>query len=233
MYNTYTKMNARDKKVAASDNYWLKEGDKFSRYYSTKNFLLQPSKLFLQQRMSTIISYLDKMSWPQNAVALDAGCGSGEFTCILPNYFSKVIGIDCSQMMIDNAKQKSLGKNIEYHHADCTKIPAPSDSIDCLFALGLFDYVKDMDKVFEEFVRLIKANGMIVFTIPHTPSFFEPLRWLVTLRYKLFKLPPIVNMVSKRRLLTILKKYDMELLDSTVMWTAMWIVRARVRKSKY
>lgn len=47
-------------------------------------------------------------------MAVDVGCGPGESVEILQSYFAKVIGLDNSQSMVDNAKQNNSFPNVEY-----------------------------------------------------------------------------------------------------------------------
>jgi ubiquinone/menaquinone biosynthesis C-methylase UbiE len=221
-------MNSKSKKdkLKLSDHYWKKNANLFSNIYSTKDILLLPNKLFLKQRMSVIQEYINH---DKNATVLDMGCGSGEFANMLANYYGQVAAVDYSQIMIDLAQQGSTKKNIIFYKADCTQTTIDSHSIDHIFSLGLMDYVQDVDKVFDEFTRLLKKGGGLVFTIPKSPSLFAPLRWSTRIREKLFKIPPIVNSFSIDEVEQILNKYNLQKVDVTSLWTTMWIIRAKQR----
>ena len=73
-------MTKKNENFNKSKFFWLDEPDKFSSLYKTKNILLLPNKIFLNQRIKIIKSFLKKEI---NTTALDIGCGSGEFTYIL------------------------------------------------------------------------------------------------------------------------------------------------------
>ena len=47
-------------------------------------------------------------------MGVDVGCGPGESTWILQPHFDKVVGLDCSQSMIDDANQHNQFQNVEY-----------------------------------------------------------------------------------------------------------------------
>ena len=47
-------------------------------------------------------------------LAVDVGCGSGESTEILESHFQRVLGLDYSQSMIENAKKHNQLPNVEY-----------------------------------------------------------------------------------------------------------------------
>ena len=55
------------------------------------------------------------LTFLQNShIALDVGCGTGEYTRELTKKCKKVIGIDVSQEMIDKAKSLTINDNVEY-----------------------------------------------------------------------------------------------------------------------
>lgn len=109
-------------------------------------------------------------------VILDAGCGNGALSRRMAKKGAKVLGIDFSSTLLDQAKARSLDMDIEYKQLDLTKI-------DQLKMLGKsFDRVvcsmvlHDMSTVapfIESLQWLLKSNGSFIFTIPH-PCFNTP-----------------------------------------------------------
>ena len=47
-------------------------------------------------------------------LSVDVGCGPGESTWMLQPHFQKVVGVDNSNTMIDDANQNNQFSNIEY-----------------------------------------------------------------------------------------------------------------------
>ena len=47
-------------------------------------------------------------------LAVDVGCGPGESVEILQPHFDKILGLDNSQSMIDNANKNNSYSNVEY-----------------------------------------------------------------------------------------------------------------------
>ncbi|KAG8931953.1 hypothetical protein FRC01_000535, partial [Tulasnella sp. 417] len=45
---------------------------------------------------------------------LDLGCGTGQVTQLLPNYFTNVIGSDPSGVMIDQARKQNSASNVTF-----------------------------------------------------------------------------------------------------------------------
>lgn len=55
---------------------------------------------------------------PRGGRALDAGCGSGHFAAMLAERYDTVVGIDISGPMIEIARRRRSGANIEYRVED-------------------------------------------------------------------------------------------------------------------
>jgi ubiquinone/menaquinone biosynthesis C-methylase UbiE len=180
------------------------------------------NRLFLKQRQKIIFNLAE---FDRKHVALDAGCGSGEFIQNIAPHYKKVIGIDYSSMMLDQAKSRV--SNVTFLKADCKNLPVENESIDCLFALGLFDYVENVNKVLNEFCRVLKKGGYIIFTIPKSPSLFTPIRWSHKFRRKIFKIPPIINSYTKKQLVSCVKDAEFNIINLYSLWTTMWIIKVK------
>ena len=217
-------MSLKNNKFEKSKSFWEDEPLKFSSLYSTRKILLLPNKIFLQKRIKIIEKYLKV---DLNCSALDVGCGSGEFTSILKKYFGKVFAIYISEKMIELAKKNDDAKEIEFHIGECNKLPFEENSMDFIFALGLFDYVDNINSVIGEFLKVLKKNGEMIITIPKSPSIFFPFRFFTGIRYKLFDAPPIVNSLSKKQLLSVLNENKLEVKQLKSLWTTTWILHAK------
>lgn len=220
-------MSLRDDRVAASDEYWHNKADLFSGVYSAKELSMLPAKLFLRSRMDKIGRFIRR---DENAVALDVGCGSGELAGVLAGYYKKVIGVDYSQIMIDLAHKSGAPANVEFHQADCTQMPLPDNAVDYIFSLGLLDYLPDLEAALREFRRVSAPGGRFVLTVPKKPSLFAPIRWATGIRGKLFKLPPLVNVLSRRQLEEVMASHGLKVVYCSSLWTTMWIVHGEVTK---
>ena len=220
-------MGLREKRLSASDDYWHTKAELFSGAYSTRDLLLRPNKVFLRRRMEVVSRFIKP---DPSAVALDAGCGSGELAALLSQYYTSVIGVDYSQIMIDLARKNSARANVEYRQADCAHLPLPDASVDYIFSLGLLDYLPDLDAVLKEFRRVSRPDARMVLTVPKTPSLFEPMRWSSAIRGTFFKIPPLVNILSRSAVEAALDRNGLAILDITALWTTMWIVHVSVKK---
>ena len=104
----------------------------------------------------------------EGKVTLDIGCAGGILTEWLVEQGALVTGIDISQEMVNHA-QKRLKNKAKIIKADISeKLDFVEDnSIDVIVASLVLHYVNNWLPVFEEFQRILKKDGMIVFSVHH------------------------------------------------------------------
>jgi SAM-dependent methyltransferase len=99
---------------------------------------------------------------------LDAGCGPGVYAEWLVDHGAQVTAIDASPKMVEFARQR-LGARADVRLADLGK---PLDflgdeSFDLVLSPLVLDYIKDWTSVLGEFYRLLRALGLLVFSVEH------------------------------------------------------------------
>ncbi|MDD2224709.1 MAG: class I SAM-dependent methyltransferase [Candidatus Shapirobacteria bacterium] len=117
-----------------------------------------------------LINPLMSSSLPKekDLTVLDLGCGNGYWTKLLAKKYKKVVGIDNSQNLIKIAKNKRQLSNIEYKLVEIeTDFPFANDSFDLIFSNMVIHYIKNLIKLTEELYRIIKPNGLIIFSFAH------------------------------------------------------------------
>jgi len=107
---------------------------------------------------------------------LEIGCGTGRVTRhlrrVLPDTAS-LIASDISPDMLEIAKEKLKGLNIEWQIIDAQQLPFDDLSIDlvvCCFAIMFFE---DKSKALAEVFRVLKPGGMLLFTTWDKLEFME------------------------------------------------------------
>lgn len=215
-------MNFKEK-FKFSESFWKTESEKFSSLYGTKKIRNIPNKIFLYKRIETILKVLDQDKAKCENV-LDVGCGSGEFTIMLKNYAENVVGIDYSEDMINQAKSNNNANNVNFQFGDCNDINFENNNFDRIFALGLIDYVENIEKVIIELKRVLKKGGKLIVTIPKNPTIFFIFRFFNGLRYRLFDAPPIVNALTKKEAFDIFEKNGFSITYYKVLWTTTWVL---------
>lgn len=105
---------------------------------------------------------------------LDAGCGPGVYSEWLVNHGATVVAVDASPKMVGHAKQR-LGEKAEVHLANLDKPLAflDDDSFDVVLSALVPDYILNWHQLFEEFSRVLKESGILVFSVEHPYTKFN------------------------------------------------------------
>jgi ubiquinone/menaquinone biosynthesis C-methylase UbiE len=95
---------------------------------------------------------------------LEIGCGTGKNTEFLQTRASNLTGADFSAEMLERAKEKITADNVEFRQLDLREdwdFPAASfDLITCSLAL---EHIENIDFVFAEARRVLRAGGQFYF----------------------------------------------------------------------
>lgn len=103
---------------------------------------------------------------------IDAGCGQGYFSSLLADKGAVVTGVDSSKNLIGIAKEKYGSKAETFLVHDLKKeVPFKDESFDGVLCNMAFMDFEPIEFTVEEFFRILKLGGEMVFSIPH-PVFF-------------------------------------------------------------
>ncbi len=113
---------------------------------------------------------------PKSSV-LDLGCGTGIVTKHLAEHYSKVVGVDTAQEMLD-AGMSNLPKNVQLFQGRAETLAFPERSFDLVVSAQAFHWF-DYNKSGAEIVRVLQPDGKFyVFwkgnrenSSPHLPLF--------------------------------------------------------------
>lgn len=99
---------------------------------------------------------------------LDAGCGSGAYAEILVSLGAQVVALDASAEMVALTRDK-LGNTVPVHQHD---LRDPADFLepgyfDVVLCPLVLDHVPSLDPVFHEFHRVLRPEGLLVFSMVH------------------------------------------------------------------
>jgi ubiquinone/menaquinone biosynthesis C-methylase UbiE len=99
---------------------------------------------------------------------LDAGCGSGVYSEWLIDRGAIVTAIDYSDSMISFAKEKVGDRaNIIKANLNSPLTFLKEDEFDLVVSSMVIHYIKDWRNLFSEFNRILKTNGVLVFSTGH------------------------------------------------------------------
>ncbi|HJE19887.1 MAG TPA: class I SAM-dependent methyltransferase [Aliicoccus persicus] len=104
----------------------------------------------------------------KNKQVLDLGCGYGWHSIYAAGNGAKfVIGVDLSERMIEIARDKTSFKNVKYQVGAMEDVDFPDETFDVVMSSLAFHYVEDFSSLAENVFRMLKSNGVFVFTVEH------------------------------------------------------------------
>ncbi len=92
---------------------------------------------------------------------LDFGCGTGIYAKLLTKKGAKVSGFDISPGMLSIAKKEN--PRLDLRQGSGYKIPF-DEEFDIVLASLVVHYLKDWDRAFKEVSRVLKKNGVFIFS---------------------------------------------------------------------
>lgn len=101
---------------------------------------------------------------------LEIGCGGAQCGIAFAKKGANVVGIDLSETQLGYAQKlaKENNVNIEFHQGDITNLGLiESNSKDIVFSSWALLYVEDINSCFKEVYRVLKKEGIFVFSTFH------------------------------------------------------------------
>ncbi len=130
--------------------------DKTAREYARLTY----KKGMFRGCLDKFISYLRK-----GGLVLDVGCGSGRDSKYLANRGMNVIGIDYSEKMLEEARERV--KNCKFVKMDMRKLKFGNGNFDGVWAMASLLHVpkKDASSVLLELNRVLKTGGILFISV--------------------------------------------------------------------
>ena len=148
---------------------------------------------------------------------LDIGIGTGQSSEALQRAGCKVTGIDISAKMLEIAKKKF--PKFKLYKADIeNNLPALKDKkFDIVVAIGVLEFVNDIEKVLRKVHKLLKPDGLFCFTYEKYLPKSKLQKWKVSeLGRGLVgsKISFLVHRYTPNQIQKMLEKEDLEILKT-------------------
>jgi predicted TPR repeat methyltransferase len=96
---------------------------------------------------------------------LDLGCGTGLVGVEIAPYAKRLVGIDLSAKMLEQARARKLYQRLEQSDLVPMMQGEPAASFDVIVAADVFVYLGKLDEVFAEVKRLLRPDGIFAFSV--------------------------------------------------------------------
>lgn len=105
---------------------------------------------------------------------LEIGCGTGNYTLLLKDKFrhARIKAIDISERMIEVAVGKINDKRVSFMISDAQTVSF-KEKFDLITANGCFQWFEDLDAALINYERLLKKDGVILFSMFGPRTFWE------------------------------------------------------------
>ena len=104
----------------------------------------------------------------QGTTVLDLGCGYGWHCAFAAQQGAvRILGIDLSGKMIEEAKKRNAAKQIEYRICGIEEYEYPENMWDCVVSNLALHYIEDIAGIFQTVHRTLKPNGVFIFNMEH------------------------------------------------------------------
>jgi SAM-dependent methyltransferase len=187
---------------ANTDPMWSILTDKklINNQWNKENFYLTG-----ENDVNSWFSSFNELQQLNNGRALDFGCGMGRITQALCIHFASVTGIDISKTMVHLANENNkFPEKCFYKHNEHPNLKEfDTDSFDFIVSFITLQHLPQqyIFSYLEEFLRVIKPGGIILFSLPCKPPFIY--RLLVRLLTQ--------TLINKIRRVKYQKEYVMEM----------------------
>jgi len=104
---------------------------------------------------------------------LEAGCGAGDYTAYFADQGAEVVAVDATEAAVERARDRfDETDHVTVRHADLTD-PLEfldDESVDLVVSQLVLGHVPDWEPVFAEFARILRPQGLLVFSAGHPVS---------------------------------------------------------------
>jgi ubiquinone/menaquinone biosynthesis C-methylase UbiE len=152
--------------------------------YEDKRFS-RGGRLIDRREKQAVLSALDPLEGKR---VLEIACGTGRFSAMLASQGADVIGLDISDAMLSQGREKArrsgVDDHLEFVRGDASRLPFPDDHFDAVLAMRFFHLIPNPDRYLREIRRV--TDDQLVFDTFNTPSTRAIYNWLLPMGSRLY-----------------------------------------------
>jgi ubiquinone/menaquinone biosynthesis C-methylase UbiE len=116
-----------------------------------------------REDLKKIEKLIDRCGLRADEILLEAGCGAGCITPLLSKRIDKgkIVSVDNSPGMIDEAGKLGLPDRIEFILSQVESLPLKNETFSAVLCFNCFPHFDHKKKAIEEFNRILKPGGRL------------------------------------------------------------------------
>ncbi|MFB6092022.1 MAG: class I SAM-dependent methyltransferase [Haloquadratum sp.] len=132
------------------------QADDVAQEYDSKRFS-RGGRLIDRREKRAVV---DAIGPVEGRDVLEIACGTGRFTVMLAEQGADIVGLDISNAMLaqgrEKAREAGVEEHIEFLRGDAARLPFPDDHFDAVFAMRFFHLADTPAKFLTEMARVSK-----------------------------------------------------------------------------
>ena len=141
---------------------------------------------------------LDALGPVEDKRVLEIACGTGRFTVMLAERGADIVGLDISEAMMAQGRQKARDANvadrIEFVRGDAGRLPFPDDHFDAVVAVRFFHLADTPTEFLTELARV--SGGTVFFDTFNDTSFRSLYNWTLPMGSRLYDREEVERMID-------------------------------------
>jgi len=147
-----------------------------------------------QQRMATVLAWVDGLMLSAGSRILEVGCGAGFTTVALTERGFVVEAQDAANAMVEltrqHAEEAGVADRVKASVGKVDQLAFPDGTFPLVLAIGVIPWVDAANLAVHELARVVKPGGYLLFTVdnrwrlhyllnPSRTPLLEPVRWAI------------------------------------------------------
>jgi SAM-dependent methyltransferase len=123
---------------------------------------------------AAVSTMLELMKVEKGATVVDGGCGPGVHSVRVARQGHKVLAIDISQTMLDEAKARvakaGFASQVSFQQEALTQLSFPDASFKYVFSWGVIIHIREAEKALAELCRIVEPGGKLALYVTNNAS---------------------------------------------------------------